>query len=281
MSQVKEILDQRKITYNPQGQDLVISCINPEHDDSNPSMRVDAHTGIFNCFSCGYKGNIFFELGEKPHGIEIDRLKLLKELEEIERLNLGLQFPASAQLVQTAFRGINEKTLTKFRAFTHEEFPNRVMFPIADVSGKIMCFHGRHIDQFGKPKYLNHPRKVPLPLFPISATPIRNRVILVEGIFDMLNLHQHGLTNAICCFGTNNCDREKLQLLKLRGVTGIDIFFDNDEHLPKNAGQDAAEKLRGIAETLGFSTINIKFKDLDAGALTQEQILKLKEQLYG
>ena len=36
----------------PKGKDYVVSCLNPEHDDKNPSMRIDQITGIFNCFSC-------------------------------------------------------------------------------------------------------------------------------------------------------------------------------------------------------------------------------------
>ena len=35
-------------------------------------------------------------------------------------------------------------------------------------------------------------------------------MILVEGIFDVLNLHDKGLPNAVCCFGTRNISVEKL-----------------------------------------------------------------------
>ena len=39
--------------------------------------------------------------------------------------------------------------------------------------------------------------------------PIQGKVILVEGIYDMLNLQDKGLTNAVCTFGTKNINEDK------------------------------------------------------------------------
>ena len=56
---VEELIQKKKIPYRLQGADIVVGCLNPEHDDSNPSMRIDKITGIFHCFSCGF----IFHLG--------------------------------------------------------------------------------------------------------------------------------------------------------------------------------------------------------------------------
>ena len=56
---VEELLQERKIQYKLSPADAIVACLNPEHDDSNPSMRIDRITGVFNCFSCGFKGNLF------------------------------------------------------------------------------------------------------------------------------------------------------------------------------------------------------------------------------
>ena len=56
---VEELIQKKKIPYRLQGADIVVGCLNPEHDDSNPSMRIDKITGIFHCFACGFKGNVF------------------------------------------------------------------------------------------------------------------------------------------------------------------------------------------------------------------------------
>ena len=103
-------------------------------------------------------------------------------------------------------------------------------------------------------------------------------MILVEGIFDVLNLHDKGLPNAVCCFGTRNVSVEKLSLLKMTGVDGIDILFDPDE-----AGQMAVEDVQNmcLAAELTFKNIKLPVSLGDAGALPLNQVIKLKEQLYG
>ena len=85
-----------------------------------------------------------------------------------------------------------------------------------------------------------------MPLFPV-VEPIQGRIILVEGIFDVMNLHDKGLTNAVCCFGVKNVTEEKLQVLAVSGVEGVDIFLDNDE-----AGQGQAVKVRELCESVGL-----------------------------
>ena len=128
------------------------------------------------------------------------------------------------------------------------------------------------------PKYLIHPPKAVLPLFPARVQPIKGRVILVEGIFDMLNLHDKGLNNVICCFGTRNIDIEKLKLLKMQGIQSVDILFDPDE-----AGQEASIKIQEMCEIAEILSKNVKIPVAlgDAGALNKEKVKQLKEQLYG
>ena len=117
-----------------------------------------------------------------------------------------------------------------------------------------------------------------LPLYPSQVRPIKGRVILVEGIFDMLNLHDKGLENAICCFGTRNIDVDKLKLLKMQGVSAVDILFDPDE-----AGQEASIKIQEMCDIAEILHKNVKIPVAlgDAGALNKEKVKQLKEQLYG
>jgi DNA primase len=91
----------------------------------------------------------------------------------------------------------------------------------------------------------------------------------------MLNLHDKGLDNAVCCFGTKNINEEKLSVLSISGVSQLDVFFDGDE-----AGQNAAIKVKEMCESIGLSSRNVYLQDKDPGALTEPQILKLKRKLY-
>ena len=42
----EDLLKEKGIKYQISGKDAKIHCLNPEHDDTNPSMRVDRITGV-------------------------------------------------------------------------------------------------------------------------------------------------------------------------------------------------------------------------------------------
>ena len=221
----EDLLIDKKIPYYAKGKDFLVRCLNPEHDDNNPSMRIDQITGIFNCFACGFKGNIFHFYGEKANQLQLRRENLKKKIRQKMSEGSGLAFPKGYLPYDGNWRDIKPETYKKFQAFTHHDKDHigRLVFPVRDISGRVVSFNGRHMSG-GTPKYMITPRGVKLPLFP-KVTAIKGSIILVEGIFDAINLHDKGLTNAVCCFGTNNINEEKLSLLSLQGITGIDIFL--------------------------------------------------------
>lgn len=272
---VEDLLEQKGIAFIPKGADYEISCLNPDHPDRNPSMRVDRITGIFNCFSCEYKGNLFTYFGEKPNHLQIRREKLKNTIRQKLAESTGLVFPKNSLMYNGNWRNIKADTYQKFDTFTSadKEFVSRLNFPIRDITGKTIAFIGRHTGE-GVPKYLISPAGAKLPLYPV-VQPKNGSVILVEGIFDMVNLHDKGLDNAMCCFGTKQVNEKKLEVLSISGVSHIDIFFDGDE-----AGQSAAERIKEMCESIGLSVRNVHLKGTDPGALTQQQITKLKSKLY-
>jgi DNA primase len=274
---VDELLTAQGIEFRPSGKDYLIRCLNPDHEDRNPSLRIDKTTGIFNCLSCGYSGNLFNHFGEKPDWLQIRRERLKSIISDKLVETSGLSIPDNAIAFDQDWRGISANTFRKFEAFQHSnsEFIGRVVFPIRSITGKIIAFCGRHQGQVD-PKYLFHPAGAKLPLFPV-VKPIQGRIVLVEGIMDMLNLHDKGLTNAVCAFGVNKVTVDKINILKIQGVSGIDIYFDNDE-----AGQNGSAKLKDLLEHNEVSSRNIIFgKVKDPGELTALQVIKLKETLYG
>ena len=276
---VEELLQERKVNYKLSPADCIVSCLNPEHDDNNPSMRIDRITGVFNCFSCGFRGNIFNHYDAPSNPLDIRREKVRRKIEEKRASSVGLKMPKNFMPYVGNWREIKPETYKKFDAFLHPDkpFTNRISFPIKDLTGRIVAFNCRTQSPTDVPKYIIHPPKAVLPLFPAQVRPIKGRVILVEGIFDVMNLHDKGLTNAVCCFGVKNVTEEKLQVLAVSGVEGVDIFLDNDE-----AGQGQAVKVRELCESVGLDTRNIAFgdKNMDAGALAETQVTKLRDKLY-
>ena len=65
--------------------------------------------------------------------------------------------------------------------------------------------------------------------------------------------------------------------MKIQGVSGIDIYFDNDD-----AGHNGSVKLKELLDKNEFvSRTVINGATKDPGELTALQVLKLKEKLYG
>lgn len=280
---VEELLAEERIPFKVSPADYVVSCLNPEHDDSNPSMRIDKITGIFNCFSCGFKGNIFKHFDKPSNFLDIKREKVRQRIEEKRSASVGLKMPTDIMPYVGNERGIKPETYKKFEAFlsNRSPFADRIVFPIRDITGKIVAFNGRLKETSyikDQSKYIIHPPKAIMPLYPTDITPIKGRVILVEGIYDVINLHDKGLTNALCSFGISNITAQKLQLLKMKGIEQIDIFFD-----PDDAGQQAVEKVKELCDSALLKYFNIVITNYtgDAGDLNENQVIKLKEMLYG
>jgi len=287
---VEELLNSRNIHFIYSGNDAVVKCLNPEHDDNNPSMRIDRLTGVFRCPSCQYSGNIFnlFNVYQNTTSLKVAQIK-----KKIDKLTVPtFDIPLGAKMFHKDYRNIKADTFKYFNAFTDdtskllEGLRERLIFPIYDINGNIVLFHARFINSAGKPKYKNFPPNSSLPLYPqIPTEIIQGSIILVEGFFDMLNLWDKGLKNAVCIF-TNNIanksDRGNVKLLKrfstykIQGVNTIVLMPDGDK-----AGKDGAATMeKGLSSSYLIKKIDLP-DGTDPGDLTQEDIDSIKDYLYG
>lgn len=271
---VLDIINKNNLAFTVSGRDYLIKCLNPEHEDSNPSFRVDKVTGVAHCFSCGFKTNIFKYYGVFTNPVPIKIQALKEKLGELKNFGLDLELPAGYTPFTKQFRGISPKTLKYFGAFytnTVEKLADRIIFPIKDITGRTVVYVGRHTLSNGNPRYINYPSGVQIPVFPSHLPSGYSSVVLVEGMFDMLNLYDKGLENVVCCFGTNtlqNNTKSKLLPFKAQGVTHVYIMFDGDE-----AGQKAANTLKPLIEECGFIVEIINLPDgTDPGELSQEDV---------
>ena len=277
---VDQLLGKHNIYFKESsGEDYLIHCVNPEHQDSNPSMRIDRTTGAMHCFSCGYKGNIFREYEEAA---DYSNIYLVRTLTLLHRLmNKGMEIPDLATNVQEPVRGVPVSLLSQYGAFTHDEYPDRVMFPVRDIAGDIKGLLGRHLDEDTvKDKYMIYPKKVTLPIFPSNPKIRNNELILTEGIFDVFALNMAGVHNASAALGTHTMFkqwREKLMPLKeLKGVHTITLIFDGDK-----AGATAARKLAEIIEKEFAVRILHLPNGKDIAELSTEEMDELMEKING
>jgi len=147
----------------------------------------------------------------------------------------------------------------------YDRFRKRVMFPIANESGRVIAFTARALDTGDKagPKYINSP-ETPLyskgsVLFNLdkAKTVIRQAgfALLVEGQMDCISVFLRGIQNVIATSGTAFTEQQ-VAILK-RHTSNVAINFD-----PDAAGANAAEKSISLLTEEGFS---IKIVTLDDG----------------
>lgn len=281
---VLELLDLKGIEYKDTGGDILIRCLNPEHNDAHPSLRVDRETGVFHCLSCGYgKGipSIFHYFNEDMLRQSPRLVTVKKRIKELLNQSNVLTIPDAAMMFEEEYRGIKPETFKKYFAFIHEEdWPDRIVFPITDATGKIVVFQGRSRQSSAPPKYLLKPKDISAPIFPLRYNqPI---LVLTEGMFDMLNLEDKGMENVSCCFGTHQFSNDniayKFSSFILAGTRIVAILLDNDK-----AGNDAAEKL---AKMIKFKTrltplvVNHLLPDnKDPGELSENEVKELDENI--
>ncbi len=127
-----------------------------------------------------------------------------------------------------------------------DRFRERVMFPVHNVSGRIVAFGGRTLRTDKKvAKYQNSPEseiyskknEIYGLFFAKKAIQQQNYAIMVEGYTDVISMHQSGVENVVASSGTS-LTTEQIRLLA-RFTKNITVMYDGD-----SAGQHAS--LRGI-----------------------------------
>ncbi len=138
----------------------------------------------------------------------------------------------------------------------YDYFRGRVMFPIIDVSGNVIAFGGRVLDD-SKPKYLNSSDtpvfKKTRNLFALNfaRSECAERLILCEGYMDVIALHAAGFPQAVATLGTAiTPDQARIMSRYSKRVV---ISYDMDE-----AGRKAADKAMRLLEEVGVEVTLLK-----------------------
>jgi DNA primase len=122
----------------------------------------------------------------------------------------------------------------KKREGWYDAFRGRVLFPIFDLHQRVVGFGGRLIKE-GEPKYLNSPESSLYHkgeiLYGLQVAkgyiPEKDCVIIAEGYFDLLTLHQFGLKHSVATLGTA-LTSQHVHILK-RYTKNLITVFDADE----------------------------------------------------
>jgi DNA primase len=145
----------------------------------------------------------------------------------------------------------------------YDRFRRRIMFPIANESGKIVAFGGRSLGD-DMPKYLNSPETL---IYSKSALlyhldrakePIRRGgfVVLVEGYMDTIAVARAGAENVVASCGTSLTEAQ-VKLVS-RFTKRIVVNYD-----PDNAGQAATERSLALLLEQDFDTRVLALPSID------------------
>ena len=222
---------------------------------------------VVNEFARDYFQNILHNhIDGKSIGLTYFRQRGIRD-DIVKKFQLGYSTSAKDGLAKEALRkGYKKEFLVKTGlcyeiedGSIRDRFWGRVIFPWFNISGKILGFGGRVLDNRTKgvsQKYINSPeseifskRKELYGIYQAKSAIVKaDCVYMVEGYTDVIAMHQCGLENVVANSGTALAE-EQIRLLH-RFTSNITLLYDGDE-----AGIKAS--IRGI-DMLLAEGMNIK-----------------------
>lgn len=246
-------------------------------EDRHPSWSCNTDTGVFNCFSCGWKGP-FALLVTEVLGVSWEEACLwIRKRGGIERVNriLGRGKYGEQEEVPWEPPEITEADLALYTVPPQETRRQRGLtlpscekygilwdpardmwiFPIRSRDGKLLGWQEKNARHFR-----NYPRTVEKgkTLFGYHLLPHGGTAVLLESPPDCARLLSVGVEGAVSSFGSEVTDAQ-MQLLFAR-CNRIVIAMDNDEAGWKSA-KTLKERYPGMGRRLAFYNYSSGAKD--------------------
>ncbi|MBQ9557807.1 MAG: DNA primase [Clostridia bacterium] len=162
----------------------------------------------------------------------------------------------------------------------YDIFRDRVIFPIIDITGRVVAFGGRRVGDEDPRKYINS-SNTPVyrkgqTVFALNFAKGADKLVLTEGYLDTVSLHEAGFTGAVATCGTA-ITAEQARLLA-RYFDEVTIAYDSD-----SAGRTATSKAIELFKPTGISINVLDYK----GAKDPDEFIRrygseaFGELLYG
>ena len=195
---------------------------------------------------------INFELGYAPDNWD----SLLHYFVDIEKISIEILESAGLIVPRKGGNGF------------YDRFRNRIIVPIHDRQKRIIGFGGRSLDG-SEPKYLNSPETEIFEkgknLFGLDKASLSIRkkdyAVVVEGYFDVMALHDSGITNVVASLGTALSRNQITLLSRSTDSKKILLNFDSD-----SAGIRAANRAISEVENLAIQgQLDLRVLQLPSG----------------
>ena len=212
------------------------------------AFHANLERGIFHCFACGAGGNVLDFVAamegcsvreaalrlQADHRLDpavgTERRKLVTKKREVNP-PLNFSLPLDARHPYLAERGIDSATAGYFGVgYSHGcgLMNGRVAIPIHDHGGRLVAYCGRAVDR-GCPRYrfpagfqksqvlFNHHR---------AGAIHGGEVIVVEGFFDCMRIHQAGFPRVVALMGARLSEAQRSCLIA--GYQRVILMLDGD-----------------------------------------------------
>jgi DNA primase len=261
---------------NTRGDEIQAHC--PAHaertgkDDRNPSWWINADSGAHNCFSCGYKGNLY-SLISYIEGVDFEKINdwlgsAANLSSRFERLTKPKVQPiedmaAVTESMLSAFTDVptdalQVRGLTASAAAAYglrwDRLHSNWIIPIRNVqTGVLLGWQEKGHTQ----RYFNNtPNKVPKSktLFGFDKYESGD-MIVVESPLDVVRLASIGIKGGVATYGATI---SMFQFNLIRGADRVIFALDNDE-----AGRSASLTMLHLSEEMHLEALFFNYEGLD------------------
>ena len=191
-----------------------------------------------------YQNNLLSSYGENARKYLSNR-GLNKDI--IKKFGIGLSLPNNNDLTELLVKkkyDIADLNKYGLSVNNYDIYKDRIMFPLFDISGKVIGFSGRIYKDIDEAKYINT-KETPIFIkgeqlynYHIAKESVRTSkyLIIMEGFMDVIRASTIGVDNCIALMGTA-LTHEQMKLIK-RLSNNIILCLDGDK-----PGQSAAYKI--------------------------------------
>lgn len=293
---LESVLRHYRVELRRSGKDQYRGRCPIHHGDGREAFHANFARNVFHCFACGAGGNVMdfvaaiercsvYEAARKLHTQFnlSEQWRPLPNGKELVTKRRKISPPLPFELrgvdcthLYLADRGISQKTAREFGVGFYPGpglMRGRLVIPIHNAQGELIAYCGRALDQTS-PRYTVPPgfakSEVLFNMHRAAATE-ESTVVVVEGFFDCMRVHQAGIPFVVALMGAVLYEPQRGALAsRFRQVI---LMLDGDI-TGRKASKVIAEKLRSI------STVQVVELPVDAqpDQLSPEAIRELLQK---
>jgi DNA primase len=263
---LESVLRHYRVELRPSGKNQYRGCCPIHHGDGRDAFHVNLVRDVFHCFSCDAGGTVLdfvaamegCSLFEAARRIELitsspDLLKSAPDgkvlVTKRRRVSSPLKFALTGidySHPYLAERGIAEETAIEFGVGFYPGpglMHRRLVIPIHNAGGELIAYCGRSVDQT-QPRYRLPPAFTKSEiLFNMHRAAARGEksVVVVEGFFDCMKVHQASVRSVVGLMGSALYEPQRQALLER--FSRVILMMDGDP-TGRKATMLIAQKLR-------------------------------------